>query len=170
MARYRSTFSGRGLFDRARTASTNRSSTAGSAAGNSADLQLEPHLRTFACTEPDVCPVAANRSTGEQESHDCGELQRPTAASRDDAPSRYGNADCSRCPATDDRHERSTDVPMIDLTVCSICLRVRHGSGWYDAESVSEEITSGDGEPFRLPAQSATNAARELVGNRRPMR
>jgi hypothetical protein len=39
---------------------------------------------------------------------------------------------------------------MIDLTVCSICLRVRHGSGWFDAESVSEEITSGDGEPFRL--------------------
>ncbi len=39
---------------------------------------------------------------------------------------------------------------MIDLIVCSICLRVRHGSAWFDAECVSGEITPGDGELFRL--------------------
>ena len=39
---------------------------------------------------------------------------------------------------------------MIALIVCSICLRVRPGSEWFDAERVSGEITSGDGEPFRL--------------------
>jgi hypothetical protein len=33
---------------------------------------------------------------------------------------------------------------MIDLIVCSICLRVRRGSEWYDAEHVINEIGSYD--------------------------
>lgn len=35
---------------------------------------------------------------------------------------------------------------MIDLIVCSICLRVRRGSEWLDAECVVREISSYDRE------------------------
>ena len=39
---------------------------------------------------------------------------------------------------------------MIDLTACSICLRVLRGSEWLDSERVIEDIKSYDGELPRL--------------------
>ena len=39
---------------------------------------------------------------------------------------------------------------MIDLVVCSICLRVRRGSEWIDAERVIRDIRSYDDELPRL--------------------
>jgi hypothetical protein len=39
---------------------------------------------------------------------------------------------------------------MIDLIVCSVCLRVRDGSEWLDAEHVIGETRSYEGELPRL--------------------
>jgi len=39
---------------------------------------------------------------------------------------------------------------MIDLIVCSICLRVRQGSEWLDADRVSGAVRSDAGEQVRL--------------------
>ena len=39
---------------------------------------------------------------------------------------------------------------MIDLIVCSICLRVLRGSEWLDSERVIADIKSYDGELPRL--------------------
>jgi hypothetical protein len=39
---------------------------------------------------------------------------------------------------------------MLDLIACSICLRVRRGSEWLDAEHVIRDIKSYDDELPRL--------------------
>ena len=41
-------------------------------------------------------------------------------------------------------------VKMIQLIACSICLRVRRGSEWLDAERVIRDISSYDDELPRL--------------------
>jgi hypothetical protein len=70
------------------------------------------------------------------------------------------------CPATSGRHERSADGQMIDLIVCSICLRVRRGSEWLDAEHVVREINSYDGELPRLHGAVCDGCA-EAISRRR---
>jgi hypothetical protein len=70
------------------------------------------------------------------------------------------------CPATGGRHERSAESQMIDLIVCSICLRVRRGSAWLDAERVVREISSYDRELPRLHG-AVCEACAETISRRR---
>jgi hypothetical protein len=72
------------------------------------------------------------------------------------------------CPATG-RSERSAESQMIDLIVCSICLRVRHGSEWLDAERVVREISSYDRELPRLHG-AVCDACAEAISRRRESR
>ena len=55
---------------------------------------------------------------------------------------------------------------MIDLTVCSICLRVRRGSEWLDAERVVREINSYERELPRLHG-AVCDACAEAIAHRR---
>jgi hypothetical protein len=55
---------------------------------------------------------------------------------------------------------------MIDLIVCSICLRVRRGSEWLDAERVVREIRSYDGELPRLHG-AVCGTCTEAISRRR---
>jgi hypothetical protein len=55
---------------------------------------------------------------------------------------------------------------MIDLIACSICLRVRRGSEWLDAERVIREIKSYDDELPRLHGALCTDCA-EAISRRR---
>jgi hypothetical protein len=55
---------------------------------------------------------------------------------------------------------------MIDLIVCSICLRVRRGSEWLDAERVVREIRSYDGDLPRLHG-AVCDACSEAISRRR---
>ncbi len=55
---------------------------------------------------------------------------------------------------------------MIDLIVCSICLRVRQGSDWLDAERVVRETSSYDGELPRLHG-AVCGACIEAIARRR---
>ena len=55
---------------------------------------------------------------------------------------------------------------MIDLIVCSICLRVQRGSEWLDAERVVREINSYDGELPRLHGAVCDDCA-EAISRRR---
>jgi hypothetical protein len=73
------------------------------------------------------------------------------------------------CPATGGRHERSADGQMIDLIVCSICLRVRRGSEWLDAERVVRETSSYDRELPRLHG-AVCDACAEAISRRRASR
>ena len=70
------------------------------------------------------------------------------------------------CPATGGRHERSADSLMIDLIVCSICLRARRGSEWLDAEHVIRDIKSYDDELPRLHGAVCDDCA-EAISRRR---
>jgi hypothetical protein len=72
-------------------------------------------------------------------------------------------------PATGGRHERSADGQMIDLIVCSICLRVRHGSEWLDAERVVRETSSYDRELPRFHG-AVCDACAEAISRRRASR
>jgi hypothetical protein len=58
---------------------------------------------------------------------------------------------------------------MIDLIVCSICLRVRRGSDWLDAERVVRETSSYDGELPRLHV-AVCDACAEAISRRRASR
>ena len=71
-------------------------------------------------------------------------------------------------PATGGRHERSADGQM-DLIVCSICLRVRRGSEWQDAERVVREISSYDRELPRLHG-AVCDACAKTISRRRASR
>ena len=55
---------------------------------------------------------------------------------------------------------------MIQLIACSICLRVRRGSEWLDAERVVREINSYDGELPRLHGAVCDDCA-EAISRRR---
>jgi hypothetical protein len=55
---------------------------------------------------------------------------------------------------------------VIDLIACSICLRVRRGSEWLDAERVVREISSYDGELPRLHG-AVCDACTEAISRRR---
>jgi hypothetical protein len=55
---------------------------------------------------------------------------------------------------------------MIDLIACSICLRVRRGSEWLDAEHVIRDIKSYDGELPRLHGAVCDDCA-EAISRRR---
>jgi len=55
---------------------------------------------------------------------------------------------------------------MIELIVCSICLRVRRGSEWLDAERVVREISSCDRELPRLHG-AVCDACSEAISRRR---
>jgi hypothetical protein len=48
---------------------------------------------------------------------------------------------------------------MIDLIACSICLRVRRGSQWLDAEHVIRDIKSYDDELPRLASAVCDDCA-----------
>jgi hypothetical protein len=84
-------------------------------------------------------------------------MPRPAAAARVSALA---------SPATNGRHERSTDRQMIDLTVCSICLRVRRGSEWLDAEDVIRDIKSYDDHLPRLHGEVCSDCV-ETIARRR---
>jgi hypothetical protein len=55
---------------------------------------------------------------------------------------------------------------MMDLIACSICLRVRRGSEWLDAEHVIRDIKSYDGELPRLHGSGYDDCA-EAISHRR---
>jgi hypothetical protein len=55
---------------------------------------------------------------------------------------------------------------MIDLIACSICLRVRSGSDWLDAEDVIRDIRSYDDDLPRLRGAVCNDCA-ELILRRR---
>jgi hypothetical protein len=55
---------------------------------------------------------------------------------------------------------------MIDLIACSICLRVRRGSEWLDAEHVVRDIKSYDSELPRLRGTVCNDCA-EAISRRR---
>jgi hypothetical protein len=57
---------------------------------------------------------------------------------------------------------------MIDLIVCSICLRVRHGSEWLDADRVSGAMSSDNGEPLRLHGALCDVCAKSARRKARP--
>jgi hypothetical protein len=56
---------------------------------------------------------------------------------------------------------------MIDLTACSICLRVRRGSEWFDAERVIRDIKSYDDELPRLHGAVCDACAESISRHRR---
>jgi hypothetical protein len=55
---------------------------------------------------------------------------------------------------------------MTDLIVCSICLRVRRGSEWLDAERVVRETRSYDGDLPQLHG-AVCDACAEAIARRR---
>jgi hypothetical protein len=55
---------------------------------------------------------------------------------------------------------------MIDLIVCSICLRVRRGSDWLDAERVIRDIKSYDDELPRLHGAVCDDCAEAIFRRR----
>jgi hypothetical protein len=55
---------------------------------------------------------------------------------------------------------------MIDLIVCSICLRVRRGSEWIDAERVIRDIKSYDDE-LPLLHNAVCDDCTEAISRRR---
>jgi hypothetical protein len=55
---------------------------------------------------------------------------------------------------------------MIDLIACSICLRVRRSSEWFDAEHVIRDIKSYDDELPRLHGAVCDDCA-EAISRRR---
>jgi hypothetical protein len=55
---------------------------------------------------------------------------------------------------------------MIDLIACSICLRVRRGSEWIDAEHIIRDIKSYDDELPRLRGAICDDCA-EAISLRR---
>jgi hypothetical protein len=55
---------------------------------------------------------------------------------------------------------------MIDLIACSICLRVRRGSEWLDAEHIIRDIKSYDDELPRLRGAVCDGCA-EAISRRR---
>lgn len=55
---------------------------------------------------------------------------------------------------------------MIDLTVCSICLRVRRGSEWADAEDVIRDTKSYDDHLPRLHSEVCSDCV-ETIARRR---
>jgi hypothetical protein len=58
---------------------------------------------------------------------------------------------------------------MTDLIVCSICLRVRRGSEWLDAEDVIRDIKSYDDQLPRLHGAVCSDCA-ETIARRRTVR
>jgi hypothetical protein len=56
---------------------------------------------------------------------------------------------------------------MTDLIACSICLRVRRGSEWLDAEHVIRDIKSYDGELPRLQGAAVCDDCAEAISRRR---
>jgi hypothetical protein len=61
---------------------------------------------------------------------------------------------------------KGVPTQMIDLIVCSICLRVRRGSEWLDADRVVRETSSYDGELPRLHG-AVCDACAEAISRRR---
>jgi hypothetical protein len=55
---------------------------------------------------------------------------------------------------------------MIDLIVCSICLRVRRGPEWLDAEDVIRDIKSYDDQLPRLHGAVCSDCA-DAIARRR---
>ncbi len=55
---------------------------------------------------------------------------------------------------------------MIDFIVCSICLRVRRGSEWLDAEHVIRATTSYDDELPRLHGAVCDDCAKAISHRR----
>jgi hypothetical protein len=55
---------------------------------------------------------------------------------------------------------------MIDLIACSICLRVKRGSEWLDAEHAIRDTSSYDGELPRLYGAVCDDCA-EAISRRR---
>lgn len=55
---------------------------------------------------------------------------------------------------------------MIDLIVCSICLRVRRGSEWLDAEDVIRDIKSYDDQLPRLDGALCSDCAHAIARRR----
>jgi len=55
---------------------------------------------------------------------------------------------------------------MIDLIACSICLRVRRGSEWLDAEDVIRDVKSYEHELPRLRGAICDSCA-ETISHRR---
>jgi hypothetical protein len=55
---------------------------------------------------------------------------------------------------------------MIDLITCSICLRVRRGSEWLEAERVIRDTTSYEGELPRLRGAVCDDCANEIFRRR----
>jgi hypothetical protein len=56
---------------------------------------------------------------------------------------------------------------MIDLIACSICLRVRRGSEWLDAEHIIRDIKTYDDELPRLRGAVCDDCAAAAISRRR---
>jgi hypothetical protein len=55
---------------------------------------------------------------------------------------------------------------MIDLITCSICLRVRRGSEWLEAERVIRDTVSYEGELPRLRGAVCDDCAKAILRRR----
>jgi hypothetical protein len=55
---------------------------------------------------------------------------------------------------------------MFDLTACSICLRVRRGSEWVDAEHVIRDVKSYEGELPRIHSAVCDDCAESIFRRR----
>jgi hypothetical protein len=55
---------------------------------------------------------------------------------------------------------------MIDLITCSICLRVRRGSEWHEAERVIRDTMSYEGELPRLLGAVCDDCAKAIFRRR----
>ena len=125
---------------------------------------FEPHLHTFARADPARLP--GHRPTAVAAIHNsttAGSSSGRRALASMPRPLATAKVSALTCPATGGRHERSADGHMIDLIVCSICLRVRRGSEWQDAERVVREISSTTASYLGSTAPSATPAPRRSL-------
>jgi hypothetical protein len=127
---------------------------------------IEPHLRTFARAEAHVFAGTAQPLWRRSTIRRCGEQERPTAVSLD-AGARLVRRGCLLSPARPPAAGlKGVPTVMINLIACSICLRVRRGSEWLDAEHVIRDIRSYDNELPRLKGAVCDGCA-EAISRRR---